>query len=113
MVVWNPRANEIFASALELPPHVFRGWAEALCAYSLQFGYDRQHGGFHYTGPLGKPADQLQKVWWVQAEALVSMLETRQADDNVVPVKLLLERVSECLNHPRATFDPALYSAAH
>jgi len=46
-------------------------------------------------------------------EALVSLLEARRADDNVVPVKLLLERVSECLNHPRTTFDPALYSPAH
>jgi adenylate cyclase len=45
-------------------------------------------------------------------QALVSLLETRRADDNVVPVKLLLERVSECLNQPRTTFDPALYSAA-
>ena len=46
-------------------------------------------------------------------ETLVSMLDTRRADGNVVPVKLLLERVSECLNQPRTTFDPALYWTAH
>jgi mannobiose 2-epimerase len=52
-----------------------RGWAERLCGYSLQYGYDRRHGGFYYTGPPGKPADDTRKEWWVQAEALVSMLE--------------------------------------
>jgi mannobiose 2-epimerase len=63
------------ARALGLPPSLLRGWAEALCGYSLQFGYDRRHGGFYYTGPLGQPADDTKKEWWVQAEALVSMLE--------------------------------------
>jgi mannobiose 2-epimerase len=63
------------ARALGLAPALQRSWAESLCAYSLKFGYDRQHGGFFYTGPLGKPADDTKKEWWVQAEALVSMLE--------------------------------------
>jgi mannobiose 2-epimerase len=58
-----------------LAPHLFRGWAEALCDYSLKHGYDRAHGGFFYTGPLGRAADDTKKEWWVQAEALVSMLE--------------------------------------
>jgi cellobiose epimerase len=61
--------------ALGLSPRMLRSWAEALCAYSLEFGYDRQHGGFFYTGPLGKPATDTKKEWWVEAEALVSMLE--------------------------------------
>jgi len=55
-------------------PQVLRSWAEGLCTYSLKFGYDRQHGGFFYTGPLGRPAEDTRKEWWVQAEALVSML---------------------------------------
>jgi mannobiose 2-epimerase len=63
------------ARALALPADMLRGWAEALCAYSLKFGYDRQHGGFFYAGPLGQPAQDTKKEWWVQAEALVSMLE--------------------------------------
>ncbi len=61
--------------ALGMSPQVLRSWAEALCAYSLKHGYDRQHGGFFYTGPLGKPATDTKKEWWVEAEALVSMLE--------------------------------------
>jgi mannose/cellobiose epimerase-like protein (N-acyl-D-glucosamine 2-epimerase family) len=63
------------ARALGHPPALLRGWAEGLVGYSLRYGYDRKHGGFFYTGPLGKPADDTKKEWWVQAEALVSMLE--------------------------------------
>jgi mannobiose 2-epimerase len=41
----------------------------------LKYGYDRKSGGFFYTGQLGKPADDTKKEWWVQAEALVAMIE--------------------------------------
>lgn len=40
--------------------------------YSLRYGYDKNQGGFYYTGPFNKPADNHTKSWWVQAEALVS-----------------------------------------
>ncbi len=63
------------ARTLKLSPGLLRGWAEALVGYSLKYGYDRDHGGFFYTGPLGKPAEDTRKEWWVEAEALVSMLE--------------------------------------
>jgi mannobiose 2-epimerase len=66
------------ARRLGMAPSLLRGWAEALCDYSLKYGYDRQHGGFFYTGPLGQRADDTKKEWWVQAEALVSMLEMHQ-----------------------------------
>lgn len=42
--------------------------------YSMRFGWDAQHGGFWDRGPLGKPAASRIKVWWVQAEAMVSAL---------------------------------------
>jgi mannose/cellobiose epimerase-like protein (N-acyl-D-glucosamine 2-epimerase family) len=45
-----------------------------LFAYSLAHGYDREHGGFYDSGPLGQDADRLTKTWWVEAEALVSAL---------------------------------------
>jgi mannobiose 2-epimerase len=60
---------------LGLSPQLLRGWAEALCSYCLRYGYDHEHGGFYYTGPLGRPAEDTRKEWWVQAEALVAMLE--------------------------------------
>jgi len=61
---------------------LYRSWAESLAAYSLKHGYDTQNGGFYYSGPLGEPADETKKEWWVQAEALVGMLELyRQTGD--------------------------------
>ena len=68
--------------ALGGSPDLLRGWAEALCGTSIQFGFDRQHGGFYSAGPLGKPADDTKKVWWVEAEALVSMLDMFKLTDN-------------------------------
>jgi mannose/cellobiose epimerase-like protein (N-acyl-D-glucosamine 2-epimerase family)/acetyl esterase/lipase len=63
------------ARALGQSPSLHRSWAEALCGYALKHGFDHKHGGFFYTGPLGKPAEDTKKEWWVQAEALVAMLE--------------------------------------
>jgi mannobiose 2-epimerase len=60
---------------LGMSPRLLRSWAEGLFTYSLKYGYDRRNGGFFYTGPLGRPAEDTRKEWWVQAEALVSMLE--------------------------------------
>jgi adenylate cyclase len=45
--------------------------------------------------------------------ALISMLETSRTDTNDVPTKMLLERVTERLKDPPATFDGALYRTAH
>ncbi len=45
-----------------------------LWAFSLENGYDRDSGGFFESGPLDGPANNREKTWWVQAEALVSAL---------------------------------------
>jgi mannobiose 2-epimerase len=64
--------------ALGLSTFPFRGWAEGLASYSLTFGYDGEHGGFFYTGPPGAAASDRRKEWWVQAEAMVGLLEMYQ-----------------------------------
>jgi len=61
--------------ALGESPELRRAWAESLCTYCLKYGYDRKYGGFFYSGLLGQPANDTKKEWWVQAEALASMLE--------------------------------------
>ncbi|MDX2151830.1 MAG: AGE family epimerase/isomerase [Bryobacteraceae bacterium] len=43
-------------------------------AHSMKYGWDAGAGGFYDSGPLLKEADRRAKVWWVQAEALVSAL---------------------------------------
>jgi len=47
---------------------------KTLYDYSWRRGYDFTNGGFYDSGALGKPADQRNKTWWVQAEALPSAL---------------------------------------
>ena len=66
------------AATLGQSPALLRSWAEDLCATSLRFGYDAGHGGFFQSGPLGRPADDTRKEWWMQAEALVGLLEMFQ-----------------------------------
>jgi mannobiose 2-epimerase len=60
---------------MNLPTGPLQPWAQSLVDYSMKYGYDRHHGGFFYGGPLGQAADESKKEWWVQAEALVGLLE--------------------------------------
>jgi mannobiose 2-epimerase len=63
------------ARILTQSPRLLASWAAALGGHCLRFGYDRRYGGFFYDGRPGRPADDTRKEWWVQAEALVGMLE--------------------------------------
>jgi len=42
--------------------------------YSYKYGYDQGAGGFYDSGLFNQPADRLTKIWWVEAEAVVSAL---------------------------------------
>jgi mannobiose 2-epimerase len=42
--------------------------------YSMKYGYDAKDGGFFDSGRFNQPADRLVKVWWAEAEAIVSAL---------------------------------------
>lgn len=44
-------------------------------AYCLKHGWDAAQGAFCDSGLPGQAADRRQKVWWVQAEVLVSALK--------------------------------------
>ncbi len=54
---------------------LLQSWATAMVDYSMAHGYDSTHGGFYYTGSLGENASDRHKEWWVQAEAMVCMLD--------------------------------------
>jgi cellobiose epimerase len=43
--------------------------------YSKQHGFDKKEGGFYYLGPSNESATRREKIWWVQAEGLVSALQ--------------------------------------
>jgi cellobiose epimerase len=61
--------------ALGLPHEPLLDFYRGLTQYSLRHGFDDRRGGFYYTGPLNSPAQRLEKIWWVEAESLLSMLE--------------------------------------
>lgn len=58
-----------------LSPALLRSWAAGLAENCLKYGYDKDHGGFFESGPLGENASVTKKTWWVQAEALLGLLE--------------------------------------
>lgn len=43
--------------------------------YALTYGFDQKAGGVYAGGRLDKAAGNRTKIWWVQAEALVSALQ--------------------------------------
>ncbi|MCP4451025.1 MAG: hypothetical protein GY809_06160, partial [Planctomycetes bacterium] len=47
---------------------------KTLFNYSYEYGYDPLNGGFYDSGLFDQAADRRSKIWWVQAEALVSAL---------------------------------------
>jgi len=59
---------------LGVPPRLLTNHFKAVYDYCSEHGFDKEKGGVYDSGPLGKPADKLEKVWWVQAESLVAML---------------------------------------
>jgi mannose/cellobiose epimerase-like protein (N-acyl-D-glucosamine 2-epimerase family) len=60
--------------AAGVPYTLLADFCRSLFAYSLKHGFDAEAGGFFDSGPFGGPADRRGKVWWVQAEGLVSAL---------------------------------------
>ncbi len=50
----------------------------ALVEHTLRDGFDREHGGVYDEGPAAGPAASKRMIWWVQAEALVGLLNAYQ-----------------------------------
>lgn len=59
--------------AVGIPNGLLMNYYKTLFDYSIRFGFDEQKGGVYDNGPINRPADHLNKTWWVQAEALTSM----------------------------------------
>jgi cellobiose epimerase len=74
--------------ALDMPVAPYHDLFRDIFAYSQTHGYDASAGGFFDSGPRGQAADRRAKIWWVQAEALVSalMMFERTGDPKYVDV---------------------------
>ena len=60
--------------AVGLSTGPFRDFFRQIWDYSLTYGYDHQQGSFFNVGKLGQPAYRQSKLFWVQADALLSAL---------------------------------------
>jgi mannobiose 2-epimerase len=63
-----------YSAAIDRPGGALRDRYRTLFDYALRYGHDRIDGGFFCAGPLNATADNRIKVWWIQAEALLSAL---------------------------------------
>jgi mannobiose 2-epimerase len=50
----------------------------ALVDHALRYGFDKEHGGVYRYGAATRPADNEDKEWWQQCEALVALLNSYQ-----------------------------------
>ncbi len=60
--------------ALNLSPYPFLSQMEKTFAFAMKYGYDWNGGGFYEAGYWNQVACQRDKIWWVQAEAMVGAL---------------------------------------
>jgi mannobiose 2-epimerase len=61
-------------SVLKIPRSTYMDLYRSLFSYSLRWGFDREEGGFYYTGPFRGLSDDRDKIWWTEAESMLSAL---------------------------------------
>jgi mannobiose 2-epimerase len=57
--------------------------ANTMGAHAADWGFDRKNGGYFESGPPGAAPDQLEKIWWVQAEALPGLWRLYERSKNL------------------------------
>ena len=60
--------------AIGFPKEPFFDFYRTIYDYAYKFGFDQKVGGIYECGYFNKPAHKRGKLWWVQAEGLVSTL---------------------------------------
>jgi mannobiose 2-epimerase len=68
--------------ALGLPEAPLIDLACTFFSHALRYGFDDRDGGFFQGGPFDRPADDRHKIWWIQAEGLLSALDLYRRTGN-------------------------------
>jgi mannobiose 2-epimerase len=71
----------------------------ALVDHTLRDGFDREHGGVWNEGPAQGPADDKRMIWWVQAEAIVGLLNAYQLTGQEEYRQLFEQQARYTLDH--------------
>jgi mannose/cellobiose epimerase-like protein (N-acyl-D-glucosamine 2-epimerase family) len=84
-------------AAAKIPESPFHGLFRAVFDQVSRHGVDWKVGGVYLYGTVGKPAHHRDKLWWVQAEALLGAMHIyrRFRDRNALAVLLLTWRFIE------------------
>lgn len=91
------RAHEVLGT----PPD--RDHFQGQVRHALDHGFDHRRGGVYFSGFKDRPANRREKVWWVQAESLIALLDAlRHRPDAEVEQALdrLLEWIVRCQELP-------------
>ncbi len=67
--------------------------ATRMGAHAADWGFDHKNGGYFESGLPGAAPDQIEKIWWVQAEALPGLWRLYQSTKNL----LYLDRLEATL----------------
>ena len=86
-------------NAAGISNYPFADLYRTLFDYSYKYGYDQGAGGFYDSGLFNQPADRLTKVWWVQAEAVVSALYMNRLTDDPLYLDVFEQTYDYIENH--------------
>jgi mannobiose 2-epimerase len=70
--------------AIDLSNHLLLDFYRTLFDYSLRYGFDYKRGGFYFSGPFNRPADDKKKNYWVQAESLIAALQMHRLTERSI-----------------------------
>ena len=86
-------------NATNLSHYLLLDLYQTIYNYTLQYGFEHENGGFYNTGSFSEPADQLDKVWWVQSEGLVASLHMYQLTNKKKHLTVFLQTLNWINNH--------------
>ena len=86
-------------NALGLPTGPFLDAFRTLFNYALRWGCDHKNGGFYEAGRLGAPADERDKPFWTQSEALIIALEMYQLTQDPAYFQCFSKTLEWVVNH--------------
>lgn len=70
------RAEEVLGRAPDWPHF------SAHLSHALQHGYDHERGGLYHRGLGDDPANDQNKIWWVQAEMMAALTDALRHQEN-------------------------------
>jgi mannose/cellobiose epimerase-like protein (N-acyl-D-glucosamine 2-epimerase family) len=69
-------------------PHFY-----AHLAHALEHGYDHERGGLYHRGVGNEPANDQNKIWWVQAEMMAALTDALRHQENAAQHRALEQLV--------------------